>query len=412
MLTFTPFMSQANQEKTVRGHAVRSRLEEILYRHLHEGRLSAVRKNFRIGKAGYGNPRQFFAPFLVQFADGDRWIVYSTSSMRDRVKEQLWDAFNIKEADASVVAAYLTYPSVAEGCDEAEIPKFEKKHEQYVTGDEYSSLDGVIGWDELDRLIEEKADAYYAALYAAEVSTAENGKRYDFLGRAFEREIAETLSDPANLAWWKTGKGAAGRHGAHFAKMLACFGFEPSQVVAVRATANRDDIGDLPSGGSPKTDVIVGVTLAGGDEVIRTVSCKRVTGHEVSVHQYTADAFADVLDKDNEALRRNLKYFQMAGNFADMPGGSAELAKEIAPYVEKLCRWAVGGYGGDGDEKQKAQYLVAYRPSDNAFAVHSVDEYVALLLARPSTRQPGTPFSWTYQGRRGKNIQLKMPVIF
>ena len=72
----------------------------------------------------------------------------------------------------------------------------------------------------------------------------------------------------------------------------------------------------------------------------------------------------------------------------------------------------VGGEGLACEEKHRAQYLVAYRPSDNKFAVHSADAYVKLLLSLPRNKEGGTPFSWTYQGKRGTNIQLKMPIVF
>ena len=412
-VTATSSMSEANQAKTTRGHEAQNALERTLFGHLDEGRLSAVERNFRVGRPGYGNDAQFYAPFMIQFGDGVRWIVYNTTSLRDRVKEQLWDALNIKAVDTRVERAYLVHPSVAQGCTPKEAESFERKNAQYAAHEEYSSLDGVIDWDALDRLIREKADADYEALHPRRSGGGMTpGQKYDFEGRAFEREIAETLADAANLAAWKAGARTGGAHYSHFLRMVREFGLEPEKVKGIRATSRHEDIGDLPSGGAPKTDVIAWAELADGTERMVTISCKNVSGKMVTGHQYKADTFADVLDKDNATLRRDLNIFQLAGSWQIPEDVKEELARELAPHVEKLCRWVVGGEGLACEEKHRAQYLVAYRPSDNSFAVHSADAYVRILLSLPRNKEGGTPFSWTYQGRRGANIQLKMPVVF
>ena len=412
-VTATSSMSEANQAKTTRGHEAQNALERTLFGHLDEGRLSAVERNFRVGRPGYGNDAQFYAPFMIQFGDGVRWIVYNTTSLRDRVKEQLWDALNIKAVDTRVERAYLVHPSVAQGCDLKESERFERKNAQYAAHEEYSSLDGVIDWDALDRLIREKADADYEALHPRRSGGGMTpGQKYDFEGRAFEREIAETLADAANLAAWKAGARTGGAHYSHFLRMVREFGLEPEKVKGIRATSRHEDIGDLPSGGAPKTDVIAWAELADGTDRMVTISCKNVSGKMVTGHQYKADTFADVLDKDNATLRRDLNIFQLAGSWQIPEDVKEELARELAPHVEKLCRWVVGGEGLACEEKHRAQYLVAYRPSDNSFAVHSADAYVRILLSLPRNKEGGTPFSWTYQGRRGANIQLKMPVVF
>lgn len=58
----------------------------------------------------------------------------------------------------------------------------------------------------------------------------------------------------------------------------------------------------------------------------------------VSVHQYTADAFADVLDPKNKILRVLLQKFQENGNLRDFGAENAELLKtELKPYYGKIC---------------------------------------------------------------------------
>ncbi len=414
-ISFTPIMAEANFLKTTKGHESRRKLASILYGHYQDGRLKSLVENYRVGKPGFANSEQFFAAFMLHFQDGCRWIIYNTTSLRDRVKEQLWDAANIKAIDSTVERAYLTYPLVSDGGSAKEILKFCKKNRQFEEKKEYSSLDGIIGWDRLDYLIREKSDEYYRQMYDDAQSPTKLGRKYDFVGRSFERDVAAMLSDKDNLAKFNGKIGNGGVQYQHFKTIVEKFGIKPGEACLIRATANHRDIGDLPSGGSPKTDVIVGVVSKGQSERYYTVSCKCVAkSSEVSAHQYSADTFADVLDRENQNLRDALKCFQTAGSFKGMSEeATAMLEKEIAPYIEPLCRWVVGGYGGAGEEKHMAQYLVTYRTSDNAFAIHSTEEYVRMLLSRKSTKKLGTPFGWTMaSGERGKSIQLKMPIIF
>ncbi len=415
-IRFTPIiMSVSNSQKTQNGYKARKTLASMLNHHVEIGTIRNLTANFRVGMPGFPNTKQFYAPFKIQFADGKCWLVYTTTTLRDRVKAALWDAYNIKAIEASVEKAFLVYPSGEDAPKKSEAELFKAKHAQYVSKEDFSSLDGIVDSDELERYIEEKADAYYRELYGEQLSQEELGRRYDFFGKAFEREIAEMMSDERNLAKFNGKSPTGGYKYDHFVEVLGKFGISPGQAIRIRATANHKDIGNLPSGGPPKTDVIVGIKMKGKKEQYYTISCKRVKNRDsVSAHQYSADAFADVLDKDNMALREALNVFQAAKSFKTMSQETTDLLeKEIAPYVEALCRWVVGGYGGAGDDKQKAQYVVAYRLSDNAFAVHSTDKYVKLLMDYKCNKILKTPFSWTVASKsEGKDIQLKMPIIF
>lgn len=59
----------------------------------------------------------------------------------------------------------------------------------------------------------------------------------------------------------------------------------------------------------------------------------------MSVHEYSADAFVQVLDPSNQELRRLLNAFQSAGNKRDMnPSDIRALTNELVPYRKKLNR--------------------------------------------------------------------------
>lgn len=196
--------------------------------------------------------------------------------------------------------------------------------------------------------------------------------------------------------------------------IVECFELNASDVSKIDATSDKKIIGRLPSGGNPKTDVLVTVSHTDGSTEHFTISCKRSSDASVSVHQYNANTFADVLDKDNDQLRRLLLYFQKCGNLRDFGEENREaLTKELKPYVEKLSLWVLGGQGGDGDpETQNAEYILTYDNNNGSALITRIEAYYRHLVEGGIIGHFGTPFSWTYPSkRRGQDIQLKCKII-
>lgn len=464
--TMLEFLSNA-----ANGYAAHNELERLLRDCLSEGYLAAVIKEYRIGRPGFSNPEQFYAPFLLQFNNRERWIVYSTTSCRtDRIKGQQWDADNLKNLDPSITFAYLVYPDDALP---SEIKSFVAQQGKYDSRWEYSRIDEIMSISELIRRVRENDNRFYVSeglpfesnvekgevvssdkeerseihrlafltddmklenehvehelpneidqavddelpSNSRNLTVADVGREWDMKGRSFESDLAIVLSDVDNLACWKRhGAEPKGRNYSYFHKTLNALGFQPQQVVRVSATSSKEEIGLLPSGGPPKTDVLVDIQCSDGSHRIRTISCKRTNRNEVSVHQYSADSFADVLNPNDLGLRHMLKLFQMAGSVQNMPVGTPLLlTNALHPYLKRLCIWVLSGkYGSYSSPNQLAQYVALYRPYDSAFVVHDVETYVNMLLAGKK-RMFGTPFGWTYaSGCRTRNIQLKVPVL-
>lgn len=429
------------------GHDAQDVLQNKLLSLRRSGDLSIVVKTYRAGDPLARNAGQFYAPFMIQFNNGARWIIFSTTSCRtDRIKGQQWDADNLKRIDTGVERAVLAYP---DDTPSTEVRAFRKQKAKYDSGEEISRLDDIVNHSELVSQIQRRSLGIFneedeqlddvpqritltadAKLKARQLELEElqggvkpeqllvtpsgSGWLYDFNGRAFEGDIASLLNNAAYLAKLKRGSDSgADRKFACFVKMLSAFGVDPPSVAHIDATAKKEDIGLLPNGGQPKTDVLAKFTYDNGREEAVTISCKRTTRTSVSVHQYSADAFADVLDAGNTSLRALLNVFQYYANARDMPDADkVELEKQLRPLLPKLCRWVLGGFGGDVSSPiQCADYLVVYNPTDEYFAVHSVEDYTAMLLKR-ATGAFGTPFGWTYASKqRGRCIQLKLPII-
>jgi hypothetical protein len=394
-------MSLSNADKQQHGQSAQNSLQEILKRCEAAGYIILTTKNFRVGKEGYSNSSQFYVPFLIQFADGTKWAIFTTTSMRtDRIKGQQWDALNLKAIDPNIRFVYLVYP---DGLPDNEKNEFVRQHSKYINGYEYSAIDGVLSQDQIYNSIEA-----YALTYM------NSGQLRDRQGNEFESRIAAILSYPENLIKWKTGAPTyEGMHFDIFQNIVNCIGISPYSTIAINATSDKRIIGKLPSGGNPKTDVLISVKLNNGMEQIYTVSCKRSSDRSVSVHQYTADAFADVLNRNDPNLRYLLREFQRCGNLRDFGiNNSFSLKMALQPYNEVLTMWVLGGFGGEGNEYQCANFIITYNNNTGVSTIHKIYDYYCSLMAAGVTGNFGTLFYWTYpSGRKGQSIQLKMRII-
>ena len=443
--------------------------EQLKFRR--DGDVAAVVKEFRAGDPAAKNAAQFYAPLMVQFHDGARWIIFTSTSCRtDRIKGQLWDAENLKRLDPLIEMAFLAYPDDALA---KEVRAFERQKEKYDSGEEISSLDDVILFsvllakikvrakvdradedvlnvtemtvtqptsvagrdepvedkDESEKQDQKEPEGNHQAVDSNSTfsnvtdllsdrefidSAKSEGWLFDFNGRAFEKDVANNLNNERYLSFWKRDEQIADDFGFEsFTQMVDAFGLDRSAVRQIKASADKEVIGLLPTGGQPKTDVLAKVEMNDGSVRDVTVSCKRTNSSSVSVHQYTADAFADVLDRNNGLLRVLLNVFQTCHNIGTMPEGDRSmLERELSVHREKLCRWGLRGYGYPvSSSVQYANYLVVYKPQERYFAAHTIEAYIEKLL-KHSTLSFGTPFSWTFASKQaGKSIQLKLPII-
>lgn len=414
--------SQSNSSKAQHGAQNQNVLNTMLIECLDKGYISDYQKNFRIGNPDAGNDKQFYAQFMIQFANRTRWVIFSTTSMRtDRIKGQQWDALNLKELDSSITTAILAYPS-----NEINDLTFKRQDLKYQQNQEISAIDRILNFQELYQAIQNE---FYNQIkeeidIAGDAAALDNpeqleaflnaGQIWDKNGKNFEIQIAQILSSDDNLAAWKNNIAKEDNEYNFFCKMMDAFVADKNkdEVLSISATAKKDEIGYLPSGGAPKTDVIATIKFTDNSDKTITISCKRSKSNTVTVHQYTADVFADVLDKDNDVLRKLLNMFQVCGNIRDLPVGvAAALEAELQKYTSRLSLWAIGGIGGAGDPTRHwAQYIVSLQTAKNEFYVHTTAQYCDIICQK--SVMFGTPFHWTYASKsKGKNIQLKAPVV-
>lgn len=391
-----------NAEKSSHGQSAQNSIDFILNRCLDSGYLKSIKSDYRIGKPGYRNTTQFYSPFMIEFEDSTKWAIFSTTSFRnDRFKGQLWDAVNLKEIDPSITKAYLVYP---DGLPDDIRSTFESKQAQCLDNSNYFSIDGIIPQDILSNMIEDYA-----------LSDVSDGSRSGKQGNQFEAKVASILSYEQNLNKWKFNSATTeGMHYDMFCLIVDCFELSKANVKSISATSDKKKIGLLPSGGPAKTDVLVEITLNDDSVEYYTISCKRTGAKAVTVHDYTAEQFSQTLNPSDYELKNLLIDFQNAGSLSSMGEEKCSLLEQhLAPYVDKLALWVLGGIDGIGDpQTQWAEYILTYDNLDNSASIHRITEYYKLLQQKGTTRNFGTPFGWTYPSKkRGQRIQLKCKII-
>ena len=357
--------------------------------------ISMFQKRYRIADPNYID-KQFYFQFLIEFYDKEQWILQSTTSIRDRIAGHQWHSEHIKRLNAYVKKAYVVVPDGLD-LDESEIAR--KNNEKIVQGKIYSALDGVVSLENVYQMIEKKA-----------TSLMESGQAHAKLGLHFEEKLVASLNDGENLEKWKNKSSTSvGYLYSLYCDVLKFLSINPAEVMSIYATS---DIPKLPSGGSPKTDVLVKIRLISGEKIY-TFSCKRSSAECVSVHEYTAESFSKVLNPEDMELKRLLQKFQDVGGVRAMGEVQAkELEERLVVYKKALCKWVLGGIGGEGESTvQWASHIITMDELSNTYNIATIDEYIQEFDKRGIKGQFGTPFRWTYPSKgQGKRIQLKIRI--
>lgn len=387
-------MESTNREKSLRGNNAHNALESLFENCKKHTYIREFIKDYRVGREDYSKS-QFYAPFLLIFENNEKWAIFSTTSMRsDRIKGPQWDSYNLKQIDTSITKCFLVYP------DSVKKDAFIKQGHKYTNKVEFSAIDNILSQNELDSLIEENA-----------LKGRTSGQIKALQGVAFENKIANILSNKENLKKWKTDTDLfVGLHYNIFEYIVTFFKLDAKLVEKIQATSK---IEKLPSGGQPKTDILVTVHYNDSSSNF-TISCKRSSSKVVSVHQYSANSFSDVLNPKDKELMTLLKIFQSYGNLTDFgEKNKTDLTTYIKPYRKELAYWVFGGIGGEGNpEKQWANYLLTLNNESNEISLYSIKDYYNKLIDIGITGHFGTVFSWTFaSGQKGKSIQLKTKLL-
>lgn len=350
-------------------------------------------------RRGYpGLKDQFYFPFLIEYDNGDKWIIQSSTTFpRERMNGYQWNAQHFKEIDSTIKKALVIYPDAMQ---ENDIRKCVRLHNDISDKKILSYIDGVVSFAELYMMIEEKW-----------LSNSTSGHGSAMRGTAFEKWLIDILTHTSNKDIWNgNGNIGLGFNYPFFEKILIKFGVPGNEIIStIEAT---DNISSLPgSGGKPKTDVLVKIHTD-ENSYQHSISSKRTNSKWVSIHQYKVEDYINVLKIEEESLKDALKALQRTGAPTQISDHEKNIISTLLPkYFRALAEWAYAGTGGSGDITQRADHFTVYKNQTKELEIYEKEEYIEKILSEVTNGQFGSPFQFTYTGKRGSNIQLKGKVI-
>jgi len=140
-----------NQLKSLNGKLSKDSLGLLLSELLKQKIISSCTVEYRNGYIGY-DANQFYAPYYIEFENREAWLLYSVSSIRsDRVNNQQWNAYHLKQISKNITKAFLVVPS--ELIDNEKEWKAAASYDRKVKGDMFTSIDAVVRQNILEKWI-------------------------------------------------------------------------------------------------------------------------------------------------------------------------------------------------------------------------------------------------------------------
>lgn len=386
-----------NLEKSNRGKSGQDNLKDLIKSLLDKKYIISYDEDYRDGYKGFSQ-KQFFFQYRIEFSSHEYWLLHSTTSIRsDRMNIQQWNAEHLKRLNGYIKKAFVVYPN---GLSEKEDKNAKSYQRMLAEAKAYSAVDAVVSQSEMYARVEQ---------YALELM-GHSGKATAAKGVNFEKWIVEILNNKENFSKWKNQNSVqTGYMYDIFTRFIENMDLDRNQVVGINAT---NTIPKLPTGGPPKTDVLVSVDSYEG-ELFFTYSCKKTSKDWVSAHEYSADQYISVLGIQEAELAEAIVEFQQCGSIDKMsPNAIDTMGRRMSAYNDGLNRWVLSGEGGGGDPTtQWAKNIVTYNETASEITIVSIDTYLEEMKKKGYGGNFGTMFKWTYpSGGLGKKIQLKMRV--
>lgn len=388
-------MADNNTDKNIHGQLAKGAFSDILDMLVSREYITGYETNYEIEDPQYGE-KQFRIQFMISYGDGKQWAIKAGTSFHDRIAAYQWHCENIKRVNPNVEAAYLTYPDEIPMKEMRQVTKYDSDIQNQNI---YSALDGVKSYSDMYTLIEKRA-----------TSRMNTGSANAHVGLNLEKQIVDVLNNGRNFEKWKhETELSVGVQYNLFMSLVNKLQLKKEEVDYIYATS---DIPSLPERKKPKTDILIEVQKSTGFDRY-TMSCKKSKEKWVSVHQYTADDFANVLNPEDDDLLMALRAFQSAGGKEALgENGCKKLERCLSPYLDRLTRWVLGGYGGSGNAIQCAEYILTCDKNTDKITVMTIDEYISAVNSCGNDGHFGTIFTWTYpKGKLGQEIQLKCRVL-
>lgn len=141
-----------NQLKSINGQISKNSLSMQLQTLQTAGTIAFCSMEYRNGYVEY-DTQQFYAPFYIEFQNGEGWLLFSSSSIRnDRMNNQQWNSLHLKRIAQNITRAYLVIPDDIVNNDKEK--KIAASYQKKITGSMYSSIEDVCYQSEIINMIE------------------------------------------------------------------------------------------------------------------------------------------------------------------------------------------------------------------------------------------------------------------
>ena len=407
--------SISNQLKAKAGlkwdDAIQTKLEYLK----DEGIIKDSVRNLNFKHSGYNYAKQYLANFVIYTNDNKRIIIRSSNSFRDRVKIGFYDIEGIlkySNLNDDIVATIYLVPD-----SEMENSTFISTRNKIHTKEYYSPATHLFILSEfenflanyelenrtiLEELVEEKNFK----------NLKEAGSYFGRNGNKLEREISNTVKTSKFLQELKQ------KQTPKFHQIIKYIvqkhEIDHNEITKINSSYS---IPLLLSGGSPKTDIWIELEL-NNSKIFETFSVKNSSKRQVSVHDYTAERFIEILDCKGTNLKYYLEHFQEHPSYSEFEEtltkgkSEKEFINLIEPKRALLCEWVLLGKHDlrnlNSPITQISKNLILN--TSEGLLIYDSMGYLDYLFKNVRLRY-GVPFSWTYPSKqRKKRIQLKLPI--
>lgn len=428
----------SNAEKVRNGQEVKHKVLQLLEALLSDELIVGFDKDVSHAHKNYKYDKQFKCDFIIETVDRKFILIRASNSFRsDRIKIPFYDFLGIQQYSAfsgNIVASILLFPD-----GEEENSQFVNTRTKMQNGHFFSPATHWLTFSELyeffynycsevesrtaelEDLLSEKLYSIegYAHSFADQLCQVkeESGSYYGKVGNKFERFLVEQLNSLENLTAYKNNQKLCLEYDIILDSIIYDLKIDRLQINALEAT---DTITKLQNGGSPKTDIHLKVFTSSKVGCPINISVKNTKSSRVSCHDYQAKDFTRVIAPNDDSFNEVVETFQEAGSWGTY---ESLLIDKMIPidtdavlnaHMEKLIEWAITGkHDSDHlieDHNQIANFILTRNAVSGICKMQSTNAYMSELKEAIGSAR-GAPFSWTYPSkRRGKRIQLKMPI--
>ena len=192
--------------------------------------------------------------------------------------------------------------------------------------------------------------------------------------------------------------------------------FNKKNIIAIE----KSQIVKTAERGLPKADISFVYTFDDGSSKVFSFSLKTTAAKRVSVHQSTPQQFIDAVlssipsdSAEYAILKQGIEEFGVAGSWKTIKQWDPERVEMFKNSLNMITPNIADYVMSKGNGGTQADAVVIFNPIKREYTVATDAEYLKICSETlRSMKGLGGVFSYTYpHGKRGKQIQLKMPVV-